>query len=200
MKITALALLSLAVLALGAAPASAQLAIGAYTVDGGGGTSSGGSFAVTGTIGQPDAAPPATGGVFSLAGGFWPAAGTSSPSGYAAWAEANLPAGADHSFAGDANHDGIANGLHYAFGSTEVRVTGPGQSTAPAGPVPDDVELYWESSADLVDWLDVARWVGGQPGEPLLTEITLEDGIITNTLPTDNFGGFQRWRVVLVSP
>ncbi|MEZ5303413.1 MAG: hypothetical protein R3F11_22645 [Verrucomicrobiales bacterium] len=55
MKITALALLSLAVLALGAAPASAQLAIGAYTVDGGGGTSSGGSFAVTGTIGQPDA-------------------------------------------------------------------------------------------------------------------------------------------------
>ena len=43
-----------------------------FTVDGGGGTSTGGVFAVSGTIGQPDANPqPLTGGNFSLPGGFW---------------------------------------------------------------------------------------------------------------------------------
>ncbi len=45
------------------------------TVDGGGGKSTGGTFEVTGTIGQPDASTAAmTGGNFSLSGGFWPAA------------------------------------------------------------------------------------------------------------------------------
>ena len=43
-----------------------------FTIDGGGGTSTGGVFAVSGTIGQPDAsAQPLTGGNFSLVGGFW---------------------------------------------------------------------------------------------------------------------------------
>ena len=42
------------------------------TIDNGGGTSSGGEFSVTGTIGQPDANPQiSTGGKFTLAGGFW---------------------------------------------------------------------------------------------------------------------------------
>jgi len=45
------------------------------TLDGGGGTSRAGRFVLTGTIGQPDAAPVATGGRFRLAGGFWPALG-----------------------------------------------------------------------------------------------------------------------------
>lgn len=45
-----------------------------YTVDAGGGFSSGGSFTVTGTIGQPDAAAGgATRGSFSVSGGFWAA-------------------------------------------------------------------------------------------------------------------------------
>ncbi len=43
-----------------------------YTIDGGGGTSTGGTFALSGTIGQPDAGGPMTGGTFSLTGGFWP--------------------------------------------------------------------------------------------------------------------------------
>ena len=48
------------------------------TIDGGGGTSSGGTFEVTGTIGQPDASSSMlTGGTFSLSGGFWP--GTATP-------------------------------------------------------------------------------------------------------------------------
>lgn len=41
-----------------------------YTVDGGGGTSSGGGYRLDGTIGQPDAGSQ-QGGVYELAGGFW---------------------------------------------------------------------------------------------------------------------------------
>jgi len=43
-----------------------------WTIDCGGCTSTGGVFAVTGTIGQPDASSTAmTGGVYSVTGGFW---------------------------------------------------------------------------------------------------------------------------------
>jgi hypothetical protein len=43
-----------------------------HTIDGGGGTSSGGDYSLTGTIGQPD--PGAmSGGTFALVGGFWAA-------------------------------------------------------------------------------------------------------------------------------
>ncbi len=41
-----------------------------WSVDGGGGTSTGGVYTVTGTIGQPDAGA-MTGGNYSLTGGFW---------------------------------------------------------------------------------------------------------------------------------
>ncbi len=51
--------------------ASAQLSIDWYKVAGGGGTSTGGVYAVSGTIGQPDAGPTMSGGNFSLTGGFW---------------------------------------------------------------------------------------------------------------------------------
>src|SRR5438874_7624372 len=50
--------------------ANAQYAIDWLTLDGGGGTSSGGSFTLTGTIGQPDAGTLA-GGNYTLDGGFW---------------------------------------------------------------------------------------------------------------------------------
>ena len=42
-----------------------------YKVSGGGGTSTGGVYSVSGTIGQPDAGGPMTGGGYSLTGGFW---------------------------------------------------------------------------------------------------------------------------------
>jgi hypothetical protein len=42
-----------------------------YKVAGGGGTSSGGTYSVSGTIGQPDAGPTLTGGSYSVTGGFW---------------------------------------------------------------------------------------------------------------------------------
>lgn len=41
------------------------------TIDGGGGTSTGGVYAVSGTIGQPDASHAMTGGNYSVSGGFW---------------------------------------------------------------------------------------------------------------------------------
>ena len=42
-----------------------------HTIDGGGGTSTGGVYSGTGTIGQPDAGPTMSGGNYSLDGGFW---------------------------------------------------------------------------------------------------------------------------------
>lgn len=51
-------------------PASAQFSLDWWTVDGGGGTSSGGVYSVSGTIGQPDAGK-MSGGNFNLDGGFW---------------------------------------------------------------------------------------------------------------------------------
>ena len=51
--------------------ASAQsYSIDWFTIDGGGGTSTGGVYAVSGTIGQPDAGT-MSGGNYSLTGGFW---------------------------------------------------------------------------------------------------------------------------------
>ena len=42
-----------------------------YKIAGGGGTSTGGTYQVSGTIGQPDASGAMTGGNYSLTGGFW---------------------------------------------------------------------------------------------------------------------------------
>jgi hypothetical protein len=63
----------LVLLALGLIVSSSwgQYEISWYTIDGGGGRSSGGDFTLTGTIGQPDAAYSA-GGNYELLGGFWP--------------------------------------------------------------------------------------------------------------------------------
>jgi hypothetical protein len=41
------------------------------TIDGGGGTSAGGVYSVSGTFGQPDAGPTMSGGNYSVDGGFW---------------------------------------------------------------------------------------------------------------------------------
>jgi hypothetical protein len=57
-----------------ASAASGQLQLDWYTIDGGGGTCSGGTISITGTIGQPDATA-ATGGTIECAGGFWSAFG-----------------------------------------------------------------------------------------------------------------------------
>jgi hypothetical protein len=65
-----LALLLLSLATTQAAASSQDFAMSRYTVDGGGGSSQGGNFALTGTIGQFDAAV-SQGGDFVLVGGFW---------------------------------------------------------------------------------------------------------------------------------
>ena len=63
--------LGLLLIATAACPANAQsYSINWHTIDGGGGTSTGGMFSVTGTIGQPDAGT-MSGGTYTLRGGFW---------------------------------------------------------------------------------------------------------------------------------
>lgn len=62
---------TLLLLLLGAVAGNAQnYTIDWFTVDGGGGTSTGGVYAVSGTIGQPDAGN-MSGGNYTLTGGFW---------------------------------------------------------------------------------------------------------------------------------
>lgn len=76
MALSSLTLMStrllLAFLLLGTLTAQAQsYSITSHTVDGGGGTSSGGAYAVTGAIAQADASAASTGGTYSLSGGFF---------------------------------------------------------------------------------------------------------------------------------
>ena len=55
-----------------AATAGAQTyAITKFTIDGGGGESSGGKYLVKGTIGQPDASGVSKGGRYTVSGGYW---------------------------------------------------------------------------------------------------------------------------------
>ena len=61
---------ALAATTLLASAVSAQLSIPWFTVDGGGGTSSGGGLTLTGTVGQADAGAMSGGGL-TIAGGFW---------------------------------------------------------------------------------------------------------------------------------
>jgi hypothetical protein len=68
-------LVALLALLLGATFATAQTGGGSdlswWTVDGGGGTLTGGGYTLSGTVGQPDAAPTLRGGGYTLRGGFW---------------------------------------------------------------------------------------------------------------------------------
>ncbi len=67
-------LLTLLLSGIALAQSGGTYAVAWWTVDSGGGSSGGARFAVSGTIGQPDAAPPMSGDRFGLQGGFWPAA------------------------------------------------------------------------------------------------------------------------------
>lgn len=52
-------------------PVQGQFSIGWFKIAGGGGTSTGGVYSISGTIGQHDAGPTLTNGQFSVTGGFW---------------------------------------------------------------------------------------------------------------------------------
>ena len=59
-----------AAFALAASVSAQNYSIDWFTIDGGGGTSTGGVYSVSGTIGQPDAGA-LSGGSYTLVGGFW---------------------------------------------------------------------------------------------------------------------------------
>ena len=59
-----------ALLGVASASALAGYTLDWWTADGGGGASTGGSYSLGGTIGQPDAGT-SIGGTYALAGGFW---------------------------------------------------------------------------------------------------------------------------------
>ena len=60
-----------ACLGLAASALAQPYSIDWYTIDGGGGTSTGGVYTVSSTIGQPDAGATMTNGQYSVTGGFW---------------------------------------------------------------------------------------------------------------------------------
>jgi hypothetical protein len=76
-------------------PAEASLGfdLSWHTIDGGGGTSTGGGFTLSGTIGQPDAGA-MSGGDFALVGGFWAGGAAADPG---------------PTCTGDLNGDGVVN-------------------------------------------------------------------------------------------
>ena len=181
-----------------ASPLHAQYAVPSYTIDSGGGTSTGGDFKLTGTIGQPDASPQvATGGNFTVSGGFW-AANTNPYSGsYAAWAEANLPAGSDRSFDGDANQDGVPNGLVYIFGDEGAALLAKGVITAPPANLPGDIDLVLEASDDVLSWETILEFTSGVQTfiDPLLA---IADGEITDSAGTGAVRRFYQFRATLI--
>ena len=72
LKIQLRCFISVLLLALSTATLCAQTyTIDWYKIAGGGGTSTGGTYQVSGTIGQPDASGAMSGGDYSLTGGFW---------------------------------------------------------------------------------------------------------------------------------
>ena len=68
--LAAVLLISLLLSTIVLASTAQNYAISWSTIDGGGGTSMGGSYALMGAIGQPDAGA-MSGGEYTLAGGFW---------------------------------------------------------------------------------------------------------------------------------
>jgi hypothetical protein len=96
------------------------------TIDGGGGRSTGGSFTLSGTIGQPDARF-SSGGAFELTGGFWVPVGTPGP--------------------GDCDGDGDLDLADYACFANCL--SGP-ESVLGGGC--SQFDLDFDGDVDLLDW------------------------------------------------
>src|ERR1019366_10281193 len=70
MKTKSFLIIGLLILAIVGSDAQ-QFSVDWYEIAGGGGTSTGATYQVTGTIGQPDASCAMSGGSYSVTGGFW---------------------------------------------------------------------------------------------------------------------------------
>ena len=100
-----------------------------------------------------------------------------SPPGFATWVAENVPEGQDASFDGDANRNGIPNGLEYAYDGMTIEYPEPGVVTAPPEPSKPDILLRWQSSADLLEWETEVRWNRGNPPS-ISGPVVIEDGFL----------------------
>ena len=178
------------------APLHAQFAITAHTTSGGSGTSSGGSFGLQGTAGQPEASVSHSGGVFDMAGGFWNSLGSDPIEAFANWAVANIPSGLDATFGGDFDGDEIPNGLSYVFGPDNAQLLSEYPPTAPPMDVPADVTLFLETNTSPGEsgWTEVLRYEGGVQVY-IHPNATIADGSVHDD--NDDTRRFYRYRVVL---
>lgn len=117
---------------------------------------------------------------------------------YFHWASTNIPAGADPSFDGDWDHDGILNGIAYVFGGTRIHArggaAGVGRIAAPLS-IPADVDLYLERSSDLDSWQDIVSWVN--LAAPAFTDPGSTSIVNGEVIDHGNVGKFfYRYRVV----
>lgn len=102
--------------------------------------------------------------------GYIPQIVPASITGFALWASQNIPSGQDATFNGDANRDGISNGVAYALGSTVLDFDATGQRFRIEYPqsVPADVDLFLERSLNLTNanWVTIVSWVSGAAPAP----------------------------------
>lgn len=145
-----------------------------HTVDGGGAMSAtGGSFELSGTIGQADAGGPLTGGAFSLTGGFWPGAATAGTGVPAATITAAVsrksnptsPLGCITALI-----PGVASEPHQG-GISDVRIT---FDLTPGGPGPNPVSIEQATCAapSYVPYSGAATVSAGIGGNTLLLTFT----------------------------
>jgi len=103
-----------------------------FTIDGGGDMfTTGGSFEVSGTIGQPDAGGPVTGGGFELVGGFW--------------------AGVARALPGDFDGDGDVDLTDFV--QFQLCFAGSNNPPAPTCPAGVNADLDADGDVDLGDFL-----------------------------------------------
>jgi hypothetical protein len=115
--------------------------------------------------------------------------------GYTLWAAANIPAGQDPTFNGDANGDGLPNGVVYVFGSTRLNATVRGRVPVPPS-IPADVDVFLDRSLTLAaapGWAAVAGWVNG--ADPVFASgVSIVGGEVRDTVAGPS--AFYRYRVV----
>ena len=112
-----------------------SFSIDSFTVAGGSGTSTGGAFAVSGTIGLPDAGA-RSGGNYSLAGGFWGAIQTPSP------------------VSSVINLWVVGNEVHLRFTGIPGRIYYVERAHSVTGPWPDRLAAITMPSGGVVEYVD----------------------------------------------
>jgi hypothetical protein len=125
----------------------AQPKITRFTIDGGGGTSQGGSSSISGTIGQPDAGR-LSGGDYQIRGGFWIGAGGGAPATETP-TSTNIPATPTSTPT-----------------PTPTSVSSTPTNTPTAKPAPSGLDVKPEVLDQYIDALDLVEWLERNKATP----------------------------------